>query len=202
MTGSRKLAWVVAAALLAGCGDSAPLIGPVDGHVAAKAAQASGIDVAGAWTVEHENFIHLDEFSAQLFGFVPEGTRTTIRCAASSLMTLQQDGSSFTGSYLPLEAVCVSSGGQSVTSPPGAPASDIVDGEIRGGSVQFTLLGEPGPVACYARGVVTELDGDTAIGLSGNWHCLEPGHPQSLWQVPAPRGGPNRTLWEAYRPAS
>jgi hypothetical protein len=198
MTRSRTIAWFVAAAVLTGCDDSAPPLEPGDGLVAAKAAQAPAIDVGGAWTVETENFIHLDEFGAQLFGFVPEGKRTTIRCTGSVLMTLQQDGASFGGSFLSQGSVCESTGGQSVTYPPGASADDVVDGDIRGNSIHFTLVDQL-LVECPARGTITGVDGGTATGLRGNFHCFEPGHPKWVWPAPPPRAGPNRTIWEAYR---
>jgi hypothetical protein len=42
MTCSRTIVWLVAAAVLAGCGDTAPPLGPADEIAAAKAAQAAG----------------------------------------------------------------------------------------------------------------------------------------------------------------
>jgi hypothetical protein len=200
MTRQAHFAGLAAIALVAGCGDTIRPIGPeLEGLGSAHGQGGSAVpDLSGEWIAAKEAFIHLDEFSAQLFGFQPEGTRTTIRCISSDgVMTLQQNGTSFAGTIAGDETVCSTSGGQTAAFPE---AAQIVAGEIRGRSIQFTLLGVPGPVECPAHGVIGEVEGGFALELRGTWSCVEPGHPQSIWAAPPPRGGPNRTKWEAHRP--
>lgn len=193
MTRSRTIGWFVAAAVLAGCGESAQPLEP-DPSFAVQQAQAGVIDISGTWLLEFENFIHLTEDAARFhFGLEPEGTRTTLRCTASGSMTLDQDGTTFTGASGG-SSTCVTTGGQVLQLTGGGP---IVDGQIRGRSVHFTTM--DGPVACPARGAIKTVAGNQAVEMSGNWHCVEPGHPQSLWSAPPPRMGPNRSLWRAYR---
>jgi hypothetical protein len=189
-------ALALAALLLAGCtgdGSTGPEIGrPGDAFQAQLAVEAA--DISGEWSWSSENFIHLSAFAAEfLFGFEPEGERTTLRCAHEGTLTLVQDGSTFAGSTS-TQATCETRGGQTADFPPGGVL--IVGGTILGRSIQFTAM--DGPVECPARGTIRTEDG-AAVALSGTQVCVEPGHPQSAWPAPPPRMGPNRTLWEATR---
>jgi hypothetical protein len=186
--------WLAAAGLLAGCGEAAQ---PLDPAYSADPAFAVGnmpLDISGDWLLESENLIHLTEAAAPIFGFEPEGPRTTIRCTQTDrVLTIVQDGASFSGSHTGV-STCVSKGGQVVSGPSGGM---VVGGELRGRSLHFTIL--DGPVECHSRAAITAAEDGVALVKSGAHQCLEPGHPQSAWPEDPPRWGPNRTVWTAYR---
>lgn len=189
------------ALLIAACGSDGPLgldsADPMDygtAHLSASAAETA--DINGDWNYSSENFIHLAEWAAVLFGLEPEGNRTTLRCASEGTMNIVQTGSSFTGSILSLVS-CVTSGGQVIAFPESAP---LVEGTIRGNAMHFVLLGEPGGVECPQKGTIRRNAAGAPEALSGTFACIEPGHPRSTWFAPPPRGGPNRTQWDAVRP--
>jgi hypothetical protein len=76
--------------------------------------------------------------------------------------------------------------------------SGEMDGDISGRSISASAIGYPGPVECPQRGSIRVVNG-VAVEISGMANCIEPGHPRSLVQVPAPRAGPNHTRWVMYR---
>jgi hypothetical protein len=197
---------------IVGCQDArqplapTPSVGPSSSANAEAAAQnvtvhspqsVSGppIDVSGEWEYRGEYFIYLLELAASFFGFEPEGTRTHLRCRHTGTLTLAQSGSTFTGTYTE-DGVCESAGGQ--VRPVVVAAGEIANGTIRGRSIQYSLL-DLGPVECPQHGAI-EVENGVAVRLHGSGSCIEPGHPQSPLDVPPPRAGTNRTLWEATRP--
>jgi len=191
------LAPALAAFLLIGCDASGPA--GLDPHFAgdvslahAAAAQAGTPDISGEWAWSDQNFIHLDEFSAGLFGFAPEGRRTTIRCEHTGILSVVQDGSTFAASF-DGDATCVSAGGQVVA----GPSASFMEGSLVGRSIQLALA--EGPIHCPGHGAIRTEDG-VAVGMAGTFRCIEPGHPRSGIQAPAPRAGPNNTQWQATRP--
>jgi hypothetical protein len=183
----------LATLLLIGCDSSGPAGLDPDPSILAQnvAAQRAPADISGVWAYSDQNFIHLDEFSAGLFGFAPEGRRTTIRCEHIGSLTVVQDGSTFSATFEG-HATCVSAGGAVVA----GPSTSFMEGSIIGASLQLVLM--EGPIQCPGRGAIRS-QGGVAVGLAGNLRCIEPGHPLSGVQAPAPRAGPNRTLWEATR---
>jgi hypothetical protein len=183
----------LATLLLIGCDASGPAgLDPGSDILAQSvAAQGTPADISGVWSYSDQNFIHLDEFSAGLFGFAPEGRRTTIRCDHIGSLTVVQDGSTF-GATFDGHATCVSAGGAVVA----GPSQSFMEGTIVGASLQ--LLRTDGPIQCPGGGTIRSKGG-VAVGMAGTLRCIEPGHPQSGVQAPAPRAGPNRTLWEATR---
>jgi len=102
-----------------------------------------------------------------------------------------QDGSTFAASF-DGHATCVSAGGKVVA----GPSSSFMEGRIVGRSVHVVLA--EGPIQCPGHGAI-RTEGGVAVGMAGTWGCIEPGHPRSGVQAPAPRAGPNRTRWEATR---
>jgi hypothetical protein len=188
---------VLAALLLIGCEANGPAslnpVSPGDATLGqTAAAQAAPADISGDWAWSDQNFIHLDEFSAGLFGFAPEGRRTTIRCSHTGILTVVQAGSTFTGSF-DGHATCVSAGGAVVA----GPSASFMEGSIVGQSIHLVMV--EGPIQCPGHGAI-RIEGDVAVGMAGTFGCIEPGHPRSGVQAPAPRAGPNRTRWEATRP--
>jgi hypothetical protein len=196
MLRNGSLTTLAGIAALLGCSDATGPAAPPAAAVAALLAQPAPPQIGGEWHETRTNFIHLTPFAAELWGFVAEGARTTIRCSAEGTMSLIQDGSSFSGS-LTEEFVCISQGGQQREF--GPETTDIVDGKIGGQAIAFTLIGQPGPVNCPANGVISAEDG-VAVAMRGTWRCIEPGHPRSVWNTASPpRLGPNRAQWQATR---
>jgi hypothetical protein len=187
---------VLAAVLLIGCDANGPA-GLDPGYAGdvmqaqTAAAQAATADISGEWAWSDQNFIHLDEFSAGLFGFAPDGKRTTIRCSHTGILTVVQAGSTFTASF-DGHASCVGPNGAVV----GGPSASFMEGSIVGRSIQLAL--SDGPIQCPGHGAIRS-EGGVAVGMKGTFGCIEPGHPRSGVQAPAPRAGPNRTQWEATR---
>jgi hypothetical protein len=185
--------------LLAACADHAPL-GPTAPAAApaadrgaaalqAGAAVAAIVDISGAWSQQREVFIHLVEWAAPMFGVTPEGARTTLRCSVDGTVDIVQDGAAFTATYAET-GTCSTPGGQSVS----VASAGTMQGTISGRSVDMIAYGEPGPVACPQRGAI-RVENGVAVEIGGMGHCIEPGHPRSLVDVPAPRAGPNLTRW-------
>jgi hypothetical protein len=186
----------LAALLLIGCDANGPAGLDLDSsgdamRAQTAAAQVAPADISGLWAWSDQNFIHLDEFSTGLFGFAPEGRRTTIRCTHTGIQTVVQDGSTFTSSF-DGHATCVSAGGAVVA----GPARYDVRGSIVGQSIHLVL--EDGPIQCPGHGAIRS-EGGVAVAMAGTLGCIEPGHPLSSVQAPAPRAGPNRMRWEATR---
>lgn len=196
----RVTAFAAATLLLAACADHGPLT-PVASEAGADARAGSdlgaaqeAIDVSGSWTQQSELFIHLADWAAGMFGIVPEGTRTTLRCELAGTLSISQSGTELSGTYTE-SGPCSTPGGQQIH----LSESGTLQGSLRGRSVEYVLVGHPGPVECPQRGAVSRVENGTAVEMQGNGHCIEPGHPQSAVQVPLRRAGPNRTRWTAER---
>jgi hypothetical protein len=181
--------------LLAGCSDQ-EAVGPLaENHtvVAAGAVNAATPDISGVWQQERDLVIHLAAWAAPMFGLTPEGQRTTLRCSLTGTVDITQTGAAFSATYTE-QGECTTPGGQSVQN---MGAGDM-DGTISGRSISAIAVGHPGPVECPQRGSIRVVNG-AAIEISGMGNCYEPGHPQSLIQVPLTRAGPNHTRWVMYR---
>jgi hypothetical protein len=198
-----RLTISIAAALLllAACADLEPL-GPETGPAAVEAAATASIqsaaaaapaDISGSWWQNRETFIHLVDWAAPMFGIVAEGTRTTLRCVVTGTVAIAQNGTAFTADY-DEQGECTTPGGQVVQ----IGGTGTMDGTISGRSIYILAVGEPGPVECPQRGAIRVVAG-AAVEIRGVSHCIEPGHPKSLVQVPAPRAGPNHTNWVWWR---
>jgi hypothetical protein len=185
----------LAVLLLAGCTDRETLGPPSASYsvVTAGAANAATPDISGSWLQERDLFIHLAAWAAPMFGITPEGERTTLRCSLTGTAEISQNGASFTATYAE-QGACTTPGGQSVQ----VGGSGEMDGDISGRSISASAIGYPGPVECPQRGSIRVVNG-VAVEISGMANCIEPGHPRSLVQVPAPRAGPNHTRWVMYR---
>jgi hypothetical protein len=159
---------------------------------------ANPVDVSGNWVTGGEYFIHLSAEATPFFGVQPEGTRTLLSCEYSGTFAIVQTGSSFSGSYTEA-GDCETPGGQSTQVVVGG---NIAGGTIRGRSVHYSLfeIGGGPPVECPQQGAIVGIEGGVAVQMRGSGRCIEPGHPKSILDVPPPRSGPNRTLWEATRP--
>lgn len=147
----------LAAAVLAGCADGSPA-GP--DFAEAKPTYT----VSGTWDWSEITYINATPFAAQVvIGVEPEGRVTHLTCPASGTMTVTQTGDTFHGSSTQNPSVCTTRGGQTVTAP-FPPTLDLVDGEIRGRSVRFSM--DTGDFPCHYRGSLRVSGGDTNA-----WHA-------------------------------
>src|SRR5262245_23093980 len=201
------------ALLLLGCDSARPPVGPtaVAGAVSnqntavvatAQAAAASAVavaDVSGSWNWSEEVVLALPEWLGPVFGFVPEGPVTHMRCQDFGVMNISQAGTSFSGTATQT-STCQTRGGQ-VFSPAVFPSSiQISDGRIDGRSIHLFFGPSPNEVPAPYDGTISEIVGGVATALRGTGRAIPPGHPQSPLFVdpPAP---PSKTIsWQASRP--
>jgi hypothetical protein len=191
---------VMVLAWLAGCSPD-EMAGPVpDGPAGLVLPQAAGmpIDISGAWDLSRTHQVTAPDWVAELiFGIEPEGPVTLFRCVSSGSMNLTQAGGGFAGTAAWTSNLCETKGGQVFSA--GFPPITI-EGEIRGGSVRFDWT-EAGMLICPHEGVIMEVEGATAVHLSGTGRCVLPGHPLSPVPLDPPPAGTSKTLgWDAVRP--
>jgi hypothetical protein len=190
----RHLLPPLAALLLAGC-DGGSITEP--NRASAAVGGASAVDVSGEWVTRGEYVIHLKGDAAAFFGVQPEGPRTHLSCEFTGTFSVVQSGATFGGTYTEAGR-CETPGGQTTRVDV---LGELVGGTVSGRSIHFALL-ESGavPVECPQQGAIVELEDGVAGRLQGSGRCIEPGHPHAILEVPPPRSGPNRQLWEAARP--
>ena len=183
------------AALVAASCDGGSITEP-NGATAAVGG-ASAVDVSGEWVTRGEYVIHLKGDAAAFFGVQPEGPRTHLSCEFTGTFSVVQSGATFGGTYTEAGR-CETPGGQTTRVDV---LGELVGGTVSGRSIHYTLLESGGvPVECPQQGAIVELENGVARRLQGSGRCIEPGHPHSILDVPPPRLGPNRQLWEAARP--
>jgi hypothetical protein len=190
----------LSALVIVGC-DGGVATGPDDPSAARAENVGSGganpLDVSGEWVTSGEYVIHLNGEAAAFFGVQQEGPRTHLSCEFTGTFSVVQTGSTFGGSYTEA-GHCETAGGLTTQVNVGG---EIVGGTVRGHSIHYALLEIGGvPVECPQQGAIVEIEGGIAQRLQGSGRCIEPGHPHAILDVPPPRSGPNRQLWEAARP--
>ena len=190
----HRILSLLAALVAVGC-DGSPITEP--NGASAAVGGASAVDVSGEWVTRGEYVIHLKGDAAALFGVQPEGPRTHLSCEFTGTFSVVQSGATFGGTYTEAGR-CETPGGQTTQVDV---LGELVGGTVSGRSIHYTLL-ESGvvPVECPQQGAIVELEDGVAWRLQGSGRCIEPGHPHSILDVPPPRLGPNRQLWEAARP--
>jgi hypothetical protein len=129
----------------------------------------------------------------------PEGPMTQARCEGSGTMMLTQTGTTFSGTAAQSLNQCVTQGGQQFT-PPGSDLLIMVDGRIRGASIQFSFA-NAFLTPCPHAGVISVVEDGLAQTLTATGRCFVPGHPQSESPIPAdpPLSGSKTLNWEAVR---
>lgn len=178
------LAPLTAVIMLAGCDESA--LAP-DVEAAGPLAAAMSADVDGSWSFSRVVQITAPEWVARdVFGVDPEGPVTHIRCETDGSMEIEQSGMTFRG-IAAMDNSCRTHGGQVFESESVVPDIFIVDGLIRGRSLQWSFVEDqilvcPHHAALSARGTI-----------QGTGRCIVPGHPQSPVPAPAPPGGTSKT---------
>lgn len=190
----HRILSLLAALVAVGC-DGGSITEP--NGASAAVGGASAVDVSGEWVTRGEYVIHLKGDAAALFGVQPEGPRTHLSCEFTGTFSVVQSGATFGGTYTEAGR-CETPGGQTTQVDV---LGELVGGTVGGRSIHYTLVESGGvPVECPQQGAIVELENGVARRLQGSGRCIEPGHPQSILEVPPPRLGPNRQLWEAARP--
>jgi hypothetical protein len=134
-------------------------------------------DVGGVWDW-HERSVVLapTEFIVAFFGpLEPEGPVMRLSCDAWGTMTLQQNGSSFSGST-GQDGTCTTQGGQ-VTPVTPFPPSFTVSGSIDGHAVKFDADVGQGIVCSYQGSLSVSNGVATRFDTSGGCDVPFPFHP-------------------------
>lgn len=189
MSESRTfVAVAIGIALIAGCSETEITEASPDRSPLMSAHGGASIDISGDWLWSREEHLIFPAWVAELiFGIQPEGPTTSARCSGSGTMSLVQTGNTFSGVATSEGGQCTTRGGQVFAGV--APNEPIVDGQIRGKSVRFHLIGAGGSVDCAMHAVISEIQAGTASALTGGGHCIVPGHPKSPIPLDPPPGG-------------
>lgn len=183
-SGFAVLAPLAAAALLAGCQESA--LAP---HEAVESLSAAvSADVDGSWSFTRVLQLTAPEWVARdVFGVEPEGPVTHIRCETDGSMEIVQSGTTFSG-VAAMDNSCRTHGGQVFESDAVVADILIVDGVIRGRSLAWTFI-EDGFLICPHHAVLAP-----AGTMQGTGRCIVPGHPQGPVPAPPPPAGTSKTI--------
>jgi hypothetical protein len=150
-----------AATLLTGCADAPGPTEPLPAPAAAVTAQAA-IDISGGWSYD-ETTVLIMKPDGQLHGTcrLPDG-----------VLTIVQDGATFTGTLIHPTTTCADRAGQPLPAPWDLPYQAIVSGSITGRALHITQYDAPPapPVLCTKHGVVS-VSGGVAVALQTTGRC-------------------------------
>jgi hypothetical protein len=161
MLNRRTLAVLMAPAVLACAGDT-----PVEPDVPLMARVLAAPDISGTWHYAEETFLVVR----------PAGQVLHARCSSpDGVLTIQQDGATFTGTLTHYTGSCVLKDGAVVPPPWPLPYQAVLSGRIDGRSMridQYDTYPAPGaePVHCPKNGTV-HVTGGVAVGLSTVGRC-------------------------------
>jgi hypothetical protein len=140
----------------------------------AASSQAAPISVDGIWDYQEDTVLQLAGDLAPAFGLAPEGSVLQIRCSSpDGVLTLNQTGSTITGTLEHPTGSCLTKGGQAVPPPWGLPYRATLTGRITGRALHLDQLDDPpvpGAVACTKNGTI-QVAGGTAVGLRTVGRC-------------------------------
>jgi hypothetical protein len=158
---TTAVALLSAATLLTGCVDA---LDPIDSAAApafAVTVQAA-IDISGSWSYDETTMLKMKP-DGQLHGTcrLPDG-----------VLTIVQDGSTFTGTLIHPTTTCTDRNGQAFPSPWDLPYMAIVSGTITGRALHISQYDAPPsyPVHCPKNGVLS-VSGGAAVALSTTGRC-------------------------------
>lgn len=175
MNNNLLAAAMLSVLLLAGCSDTS-VLGPDLATETPTSAVKVTPDVSGSWEWSEVTEIKATPIAAFIFGVVPEGPITHLTCPSSGVLTITQNGSTFSGSSTQTPGTCTTRGGQT-GQPPFPPTLELVNGNIQGRSFRFSFLvegplGEP-PMPCNYRGALRVTGGATSA-FQGSGSCEVP----------------------------
>lgn len=104
-------------------------------------------NVAGDWSWSETTVLKLRPAGAGVFGLVPEGPITHVRCESGGILSIAQNGSNIGGSATQA-STCTTKGGVEFV-PAVFPPGWTFTGELRGRSLRFTV---DAGFACHYRG--------------------------------------------------
>lgn len=163
MTRIMKVTGFVAAALLAGCGDQVQPLAPVEHTAIVTAAQISVVDISGAWNYAETSVLVIKPGGEvlQIICFSPDG-----------VLTIDQNGSTFTGTLTHPTSICEMKDGQVVPAPWPLPYEATLSGRITGRGIHIDQFDAPPapPVHCPKQGAI-EVTGGEAVGLRTTGRC-------------------------------
>jgi len=133
-------------------------------------------DVNGAWAWNELVIITAPgDVVAALFGVEVEGPVMHVQCRTWGGLTIQQNGSSFTGSA-DQQWSCDTQGGQSAQTAPFPPGFDV-SGSIRGHAIDFSADVGQGFSCSYNGALQVNDDVATSLKATGGCDIPAPFHP-------------------------
>ena len=158
---SHHLLPALAVLLVAGC-ERGPGTEPQlarDGP-AASAGASSPVDVGGTWVHTETVWLTFAGLAAPAFGVAPEGPVLHVTCEVVGTLTLDQDGSTFTGTltFDDARTACRTKGGQTASAPWANPYTAAISGSVTGHALHFDQV-EPDGIVCPKNGSATVVDG-------------------------------------------
>jgi len=159
---TRYLPFAIVAAVLTACAGDDP-IGVPDAPSLAQGGQA--IDIDGVWSYAEETLLVLK----------PEGEVLHARCfSPDGVLTIQQTGSTFTGTLTHPTGSCVTKDGHVIPPPWDLPYEAVLSGRITGRALHIDQVDAPPappvPVHCPKHGAI-QVVGGTAVGLTTTGRC-------------------------------
>ncbi len=157
---TRFLLSALAAALLTGCTGDHP-VAPPDAPSLAQGGAA--LDISGVWNYVEETFLVLK----------PEGEVLHLRCVSpDGVLTIDQTGSTFTGTLVHPTGSCMTKDGQVVPPPWELPYEAVLSGRITGRALHIDQFDAPPapPVHCPKNGTI-RVSGGEAVGLTTVGRC-------------------------------
>jgi hypothetical protein len=158
---TAALTMLGAAILFTGCAD---VPGPTEPHAAPAAAVTAlaAIDIGGSWSYD-ETTVLIMKPDGQLHGTcrLPDG-----------VLTIVQDGSTFTGTLIHSTTTCTSRAGDPLPAPWDLPYVATVSGRITGRALHIEQQDAPPamPVQCTKNGVISVVGG-AAVALRTTGRC-------------------------------
>jgi hypothetical protein len=158
---TRFLPFTIAVTVLAGCGGDDPIAAPD----APSLAQSAGVamDIDGVWSYAEETVIVIK----------PAGEVLHLRCVSpDGVLTIQQTGSTFTGTLTHPTGSCETKDGQVIPPPWPLPYEAVLSGRITGRALQIDQYDAPPapPVHCPKHGTI-QVAGGEAVGLTTTGRC-------------------------------
>jgi hypothetical protein len=140
----------------------------------AASSQSASVSVDGVWNYQEDTVLLFPGDLAPAFGLAPEGPVLQIHCSSpNGMLTLNQTGSTITGTLEHPTSSCRTKGGQAAPPPWGLPYRATLTGRITGRGLHLDQLDDPaapGAVACPKNGTV-QVAGGTAVGLKTVGRC-------------------------------